>query len=231
MNNNYDPEFVAQCRKEFDTADLNGDGYIDFEEFKAGTGCNEANIEVLRSVFDRFDTDGNGFMDFDEFCAMASLFKNTGDEEVIDEDSAAFAFIDKDHNGVITIDEFYEFAKISNPEICTNAEKLQATFNLFDANGDGFIDFDEFKRMTSATRDAMTNGEIDQDRASFAFIDKDGNGIITLKEFCDFLKLTNPDDAMTLEEVLDIFEEYDTNGDGGIDFEEFKQMMRQINEN
>lgn len=228
MSKVFDAAFIEKCREEFEAADINCDGYIDFEEFKAGTGCDEAQAEELKALFERFDTDGNGKMDFDEFVAMAAIVKEYEEGDNIDEDRAAFLMIDKDHNGVITLDEFYEFVCLSSPSVLYTMDYIQATFNLFDANGDGFIDFDEFKRMTTATRAATVDGKVDQDWASFFFIDKDCSGFISPDELYEFLNATAPQAGITMEQVRTIFARFDTNCDGSIDFEEFKEMMKQI---
>lgn len=228
MSKVFDPEFIEKCREEFKSADANGDGFIDFDEFKAGTGCTDAQVDEIKAVFERFDTDGNGKMDFDEFVAMASVFEELADDESVDEDRAAFFMIDKDHNGVITPDEFFEFVKLTNPGAPYTMEHIEATFRLFDTNGDGLIDFDEFKLMTSATKASIADGEVDQDRASFAFIDKDGNGVIDPNELLEFLNITVPDAGITMDNVKELFDKFDTNSDGTIDFDEFKEMMKQI---
>ena len=62
-------EMAAELREDFDTADSDGDGRIDFSEFK----CMMENLDAEMSATDlqigfrEIDTDGDGRIELDEF--------------------------------------------------------------------------------------------------------------------------------------------------------------------
>ena len=64
------------------------------------------------------------------------------DQEQIKQIREEFDFFDRDNNGEIDVDEFFELIKVLSPK----AKQSSATegFALIDTNGDGSIDFDEF---------------------------------------------------------------------------------------
>lgn len=60
-------------------------------------------------------------------------------------------------------------------------------------------------------------------KISFQFFDKDGSGTVTTEELKDALGVGKNIDEDVWKEVI---KEVDINGDGEIDFEEFKVMMQ-----
>ena len=225
MANVITSEFIAKCTEDFKRADLNGDGFLDFEEFRVGTGCTSAQVRRVWSIFQRFDLDKNGVMDLDEFIAMAATLKGAASEE-IDSDLAGFLLLDKDHNGYISRDEFREFCLSTNPAVAHDEEKFQAAFQAFDTNGDGRIDYAEFKRMIKATRAAKgESGEDDPGRRAFIMIDQDGDGVISPEEFRKFCLSYNPVVAKDQEKFATTFKIIDGDGSGGIDYAEFQRFL------
>lgn len=65
-------------------------------------------------------------------------------------------------------------------------------------------------------------------RAAFALLDKDGDGVLSLQDLAEDLKIYGSNSSET--ELQAILNEVDTNHDGKIDYREFDIMMRkQIN--
>lgn len=59
-------------------------------------------------------------------------------------------------------------------------QELEATFRLFDSNGDGKIDFSEFVEMSKALGQTLSDTQALSD---FSAMDIDGDGSVNLDEF------------------------------------------------
>lgn len=140
-------------------------------------GVTESRYDEYMTVFQKFDTDGNGSIDSEEIKKMMSqLDVEQGDnsiEEMVKE-------ADKNGDGEVDFEEFLQLLLVIERE-----SDLQATFNRFDLDGNGFIDREELTKVFSE------------------------------------LSGRSPSE----QELDEMFKEADTNGDGQIDFNEFKFMM------
>eukprot|EP00475_Leptophrys_vorax_P028144 TRINITY_DN40556_c0_g1_i2.p2 TRINITY_DN40556_c0_g1~~TRINITY_DN40556_c0_g1_i2.p2 ORF type:complete len:120 (-),score=28.03 TRINITY_DN40556_c0_g1_i2:460-819(-) len=83
-------------------------------------------------------------------------------------------------------------------------------------DGNGEIDYSEFVAATMQSRGLDNDKNL---RAAFDFFDSDRSGYIDIEELADALGA----DLTSLKEIL---AEVDTNNDGKISFEEFKNMMQ-----
>ncbi|XP_069122988.1 calmodulin-like isoform X2 [Argopecten irradians] len=160
------------------------------------------------------------------------------DEQVaefsIPEFKEAFTLFDKDGDGTITTSELGTVMRSlgQNP---TESE-LQDMINEVDADelafygpiqtnccglGNGTIDFEEFLHMM-ARKMKETDSEEDL-REAFRVFDKDGNGYISAAELRHVM--TNLGEKLTDEEVDEMIKEADLDGDGMVNYEEFKTMV------
>lgn len=89
------------------------------------------------------DSDGDGFIDFKEFVELNTL--GVDSKEVMENLKDAFSVYDIDGNGSITADELFKVLKSLGDE-CTLAE-CKKMISGVDSDGDGMIDFEEFKVM------------------------------------------------------------------------------------
>jgi len=91
-----------------------------------------------------------------------------------------------------------------------------------DKDGSGAIDYEEFEHMMTAKIGERDSKE--ELTKAFRIIDQDRNGKISNIDIQRIAKELGVN--LTLEEIQDMVQEADRNGDGEIDFDEFTRMMR-----
>lgn len=91
-----------------------------------------------------------------------------------------------------------------------------------DKDGSGAIDYEEFEHMMTAKIGERDSKE--ELSKAFRIIDQDGNGKISNIDIQRIAKELGVN--LTLDEIQDMVQEADRNGDGEIDFDEFIRMMR-----
>ncbi|KFK41060.1 hypothetical protein AALP_AA2G080200 [Arabis alpina] len=147
---------MADIRKVFQRFDKNGDGKISMEELKDVIGALSptASPEETKSMMKEFDLDGNGFIDMDEFVALFQIGSKHGDETTGDGNNneirdlkEAFDLYDLDRNGRISAKELHSVMK-NLGEKCS-IQDCKRMISKVDADGDGCVNFEEFKKMMS----------------------------------------------------------------------------------
>ena len=140
-------------------------------------------------------------------------------EEQIGEFKEAFSLFDKDGDGTITTKELGTVMRSLGQT--PSEEELKDMLNEVDIDGNGIIDFSEFMTMMAKKlKDTDTEEEL---KEAFRVFDKDGNGFISADELRHVM--TNLGEQLSEEEVEQMIQEADSNGDGQVDYEEFCKMM------
>ncbi|KAG8053526.1 hypothetical protein GUJ93_ZPchr0001g30680 [Zizania palustris] len=143
----------AETERVFSRFDADGDGRISPSELAtvvraiaAAPAPSESAVgREVAAMMDELDTDGDGFVDLGEFKAFHG--RGRGDAEHEAELRAAFDVYDVDGDGRITAAELGKvLARIG--EGCS-AEDCERMIASVDVDGDGFVGFDEFKKMMS----------------------------------------------------------------------------------
>jgi len=139
------------------------DGVIDREEFREAMGLSES-LFVDR-LFQLFDENDDGNINFEEFlCGLSILcVRGTLEEKMM----FSFRIYDFDGDTKISNEELTSMLKTSlreNGVGLTPAQidqVIRATFSEADINGDGFIDFDEYKKLVAKHPSILSNMTLD----------------------------------------------------------------------
>ncbi|KAJ7553917.1 hypothetical protein O6H91_06G118400 [Diphasiastrum complanatum] len=126
--------------------DSNGDGKISTSELGSVLKMlgDNATEEDLRMMVKEVDFNGDGFIDLSEFIKLHTF--KSGDEAKSEELKAAFHVFDVDKNGLITAEELHSVLKgLGNKGL--TMEDCNKMIRGVDRDGDGYVSFDEFKRM------------------------------------------------------------------------------------
>lgn len=94
---------------------------------------------------------------------------------------------------------------------------------IADLNGNGELDYSEWLVATLKRSDMINTKKLKQ---AFTYFDKDASGKISLDELKEAMQGNGQD--LDDDVFRDIMAEGDENGDGEIDFEEFKNMMKKL---
>jgi calcium-dependent protein kinase len=144
-------EEVADIKNMFDGMDVNKNGKLTFEEFKAGLRKlgNKMSDSDLHILMDAADVDKNGTLDYGEFVAVSIHVRKIGNDEHIQK---AFSYFDKNKSGYIEIEELREAL---TDELEGNADEdiINGIIHDVDTDKDGKISYDEFAAMMKAGTD------------------------------------------------------------------------------
>ncbi|CAD6263227.1 unnamed protein product [Miscanthus lutarioriparius] len=155
-----------------------------------------------------------------------------------------FELFDKNGDGRITREELEE--SLGKLGMSVPGDELASMIARIDANGDGCVDVEEFGVLyrTIMAGDSSANGngngvagagegeeaagaEEDEDmREAFRVFDANGDGYITVDELGAVLSSLGLKQGRTAEECRRMIGHVDRDGDGRVDFHEFRQMMR-----
>ncbi|KAF9677653.1 hypothetical protein SADUNF_Sadunf08G0129900 [Salix dunnii] len=166
-------------------------------------------------------------------------------EEQIVEFREAFGLFDKDGDGCITIEELATVIRSldQNP----TEEELHDMISEVDSDGNGTIEFSEFLTlMAKKTKETDAEEEL---KEAFKVFDKDQNGYISANEHFTYSigkrsllnntlallvhvqlrhVMINLGEKLTDEEVDQMINEADLDGDGQVNYDEFVKMMMNV---
>jgi calcium-binding protein CML len=144
-----------------------------------------------------------------------------------------FELFDRNGDGRITREELSD--SLGKLGMAVPGDELAAMIARIDADGDGCVDSEEFVELyraitstTGAEEDPAAAGEEDEEdmREAFRVFDANGDGYITVEELGAVLSSLGLKQGRTAEECRRMIGQVDRDGDGRVDFHEFRQMMR-----
>eukprot|EP00485_Elphidium_margaritaceum_P006744 CAMPEP_0202696146 /NCGR_PEP_ID=MMETSP1385-20130828/9482_1 /ASSEMBLY_ACC=CAM_ASM_000861 /TAXON_ID=933848 /ORGANISM="Elphidium margaritaceum" /LENGTH=596 /DNA_ID=CAMNT_0049352257 /DNA_START=58 /DNA_END=1848 /DNA_ORIENTATION=- len=184
----------------------------------ASNMTDEPSKQVLKH-FKRLDADGDGFLDLDELTYLLLDMGYVGHQA---KEEAKEMIKNHDVNGDNVID-FEEFKQVWYRKVLSsNDQYVHRVFDVFDDNGDGHIDSNELGHILFPEQyDDEKGGGGDGD-------DDDAQALNPTDE-------TSTDESEEVDDVqgafnatiMNMIKEVDLNGDGKIDFKEFKTAMKE----
>ena len=151
--------------------------------------------------------------------AIAFIVHNISQTDEVKRIFSAFQLIDENGDGRITKEELIKGLKIYDPSILDPKAEVDKIFDTIDTDNNGFLEFEEFARVLIDKKNLLTNDIL---QFTFNFFDKDKSGEITLQELIEIFGKNNE------EQLKHYVDEVDTDNNGCIEFNEFKEMMIKI---
>ncbi|XP_069147216.1 calmodulin-like protein 7 [Solanum lycopersicum] len=134
-----------------------------------------------------------------------------------------FQIFDKNNDGHITMNELNDSLEKMGIYI-PDCELGQMIQNI-DVNGDGYVDFDEFSALFKMIFMDDDEDEDEDMQEAFNVFDQNGDGFITVDELKSVLGSLGLKQGGNVEDCKKMINNVDVDGDGRIDFMEFKRMM------
>lgn len=135
-----------------------------------------------------------------------------------------FQMFDKNGDGRITKKELSE--SLEKLGIVMAEKEVRQMIEKIDANGDGCVDMEEFGELYTSIMEDQRRDEEEDMREAFNVFDQNGDGFITVDELRSVLASLGLKQGRTVEECKRMIVKVDVDGDGMVDFMEFKQMMK-----
>ncbi|KAG5114839.1 hypothetical protein JHK82_038108 [Glycine max] len=133
-----------------------------------------------------------------------------------------FQMFDRNGDGRITKKELND--SLENLGIFISDKDLSQMIQRIDVNGDGCVDMDEFGELYQTIMDERDNEE--DMREAFNVFDQNADGFITVDELRTVLSSLGLKQGRTVQDCKAMISKVDVDGDGMVDYKEFKQMMK-----
>jgi calcium-dependent protein kinase len=151
--------------------------------------------------------------------ALTAIAHQLQDSEIADL-KKIFTSVDVNGDGTLTVAEVRAGLEKSGIALPADFDSMIAEI---DSDGSGSIDYMEF---IAATMDRKLYNQREVCWRAFSVFDRDGNGKISIAEFAQVLQDDSVQRKIGTDKIQEMVKEFDINGDGEIDFDEFMAMMQ-----
>ncbi|CAN4088756.1 unnamed protein product [Withania somnifera] len=139
----------------------------------------------------------------------------------MDEVQKVFKRFDANGDGMISADELS--GVINALGSGTSPEEVARMMDEMDVDRDGFISLQEFAEFCKGDVDGVGDGGVKELREAFDLYDQDSNGLISAVELHQILSRLG--ESCSVQDCTKMINSVDSDGDGSVNFEEFKKMM------
>ena len=157
--------------------------------------------------------------------AISYLIHNSESDEIF-EAQKLFNLFDKNNEGKINFDDFFEqMEKLSGEKL--EKIEVQKIFENIDTNRNRYIELEEFIKAAVDKKIFLEEKMI---KLAFNFFDKSNDGFITSEDIIELFRDSTDmeKDKKAKEEFEKSIKSFDTNNDGKIKFEDFSVFMKQL---
>ncbi|KAJ0034169.1 hypothetical protein Pint_25786 [Pistacia integerrima] len=135
-----------------------------------------------------------------------------------------FQMFDRNGDGRISKQELS--VSLENIGIFIPDAELAQMIERIDVNGDGCVDIDEFGALYKSLMVEREEEDENDMREAFNVFDQNGDGFITFDELKQVLGSLGLKQGRTAEDCKRMIMKVDVDGDGMVDYKEFRQMMK-----
>lgn len=208
----------------FKLIDRDHSGDIDAGELHIG--CHLLGLDATdpqaRELLNRFDKDRSGRIELDEFRKIVDQLRRFKVSQ-FDEVARVFHRFDRNHTHTIDTSELRQALYALG--LVADQKETMAILNKYDANRDGVLEFDEFKRLVVELRNFHALGNDEVLRVFLAF-DRDRSGSIDRRELAAALDELGL--ATDSRQAGDILSRYDTDNSGALELPEFRTLVGEL---
>jgi calcium-dependent protein kinase len=208
---------------------INAEKALKYDLFKVHN-CKENINQINKENINKFILNIKKYNRHNAFqeTAISYLIHNSESDEIF-EAQKLFNLFDKNNEGKINFDDFFEqMEKLSGEKL--EKIEVQKIFENIDTNRNRYIELEEFIKAAVDKKIFLEEKMI---KLAFNFFDKSNDGFITSKDIIELFRDSTDmeKDKKAKEEFEKSIKSFDTNNDGKIKFEDFSVFMKQLLEN